>query len=108
MLGDKGLIRPELQEKLRKVGLNLEYPLRSNMVETRSPKYLKVMKDQRRIVETVIGQLSERFHIEKVRGKKNLWRLGNRFMRKILAHTVGLFLNKQLDRPMLRLEGLVA
>ena len=107
ILGDKGLIRPELQEELLKNGLKLEYPLRSNMKETRSLRYLKAMKDQRRLVETTISQLSERLNIEKVRGRKNLQRLGNRFMRKILAHTIGVYMNRQLGRPLLQLEGLV-
>lgn len=106
LLGDKGLIRPELTELLGKQGLRLEHPLRSNMNDTRSLSYLKLMKDQRRIVETVIGQLADRFNIEKVKAR-NIWRLGNRFMRKILAHTIGIFLNKNLGRPMLQLEGLV-
>jgi len=106
LLGDKGLIRPELTEHLQMRGIKLEHPLRENMRETRSLAYLKAMKDQRRIVETVIGQLSERFNIEKVRAR-NTWRLGLRFMRKILAHTVGIFLNKKLGRPLLQLEGLV-
>jgi hypothetical protein len=106
LLGDKGLIRPELTNYLQKQGIELEHPLRANMKETRTPTYLKLMKDQRRIVETVIGQLSERFNIEKVRAR-NTWRLGIRFMRKILAHTIGIFLNKELGRPLLQLEGLV-
>ena len=76
------------------------------MEEIRSPSYLKLMKNQRRLVETVIGQLSERFNIEKIRARNNL-RLGMRFMRKILAHTIGMFLNKELGRPILQLEGLV-
>jgi hypothetical protein len=42
----------------------------------------------RRLVETVIGQLSEQFHIEKVRAR-DLWHLTSRSARKILSHTVG-------------------
>jgi len=60
----------------------------------------------RRRVETVISQLSEQFHIEKVRAK-DLWHLSNRFIRKILAHTVGIFLNKLLGHPPLHLAELV-
>ena len=106
ILGDKGLIRPELTADLEKRGIVLEHPLRSNMAEDRTPEYLKKMKDQRRIVETVIGQLTERFNIEKVRARTT-HRLGNRFMRKILAHTIGIFLNKDLGRSLLQFEGLV-
>ena len=106
LLGDKGLIRPLLTEELQKYGLNLEHPVRSNMQEIRSEKYLSAMKNQRRLVETVIGQLTERFNIEKVRAR-NTWRLANRFMRKILAHTIGIFINTQLGREPLQFDGLV-
>jgi hypothetical protein len=60
----------------------------------------------RRLVETVIGQLSERFHIEKVWARDD-WHLANRFIRKLLAHTVGVFLNNLLGNPLLHFEALV-
>ncbi len=60
----------------------------------------------RRLIETVISQLSEHFHIEKVRAR-DLWHLTNRFVRKILAHTIGVFLNKLLGYPPLHLAELV-
>lgn len=107
MLGDKGLIRPELSNELKEAGIKLEHPVRRNMKETRSRKYLKKLNDTRRLVETVIGQLSDRFNIEKVRAR-NTYRLNLRLMRKILAHTIGIFLNRKLDRPLLQFEGLVA
>jgi Transposase DDE domain len=106
LLGDKGLIRPLLSNDLAKSGIILEHPLRENMQETRSVDYLKDMKDQRRLIETVIGQLTERFNIEKMRARKT-WRAGLRFMRKILAHTVGMLINQATERPLLRFEGLV-
>jgi len=42
----------------------------------------------KRLVETVIGQLTERLHIEKVRAR-DTWHFANRFIRKVLAHTIG-------------------
>jgi hypothetical protein len=69
LLGDKGYIRPELQEQLKKQGLNLETPLRDNMRDKRSKKFLKWILRTRRLIETVIGQLTERFRIEKVRAR---------------------------------------
>lgn len=107
LLGDKGLIRPILSEDLAQRGIKLEHPLRANMKENRSEEYLKSMKDKRRLVETVIGQLSERFNIEKMRAR-NEWRAGIRFMRKILSHTIGMLINQSLERPLLKLDGIVA
>ena len=72
LLGDKGYIRPELQDQLKEQGLNLETPLRENMKDERPKDFLKWMLGTRRLIETVIGQLTERFHIEKVRAR-DLW-----------------------------------
>ena len=41
------------------------------MKEIRSLQYLKAMRDQQRLVETTISQLSERLNIEKARKKKS-------------------------------------
>ena len=76
------------------------------MEEKRSEKFIKYLISTRRLVETVIGQLSERFHIEKVRAR-DTWHLTCRVARKILAHTVAIFINRQLGRAPLQFEGLV-
>lgn len=65
----------------------------------------QLVKD-RRLVETVIGQLTERFHIEKVRAR-DTWHLINRFIRKCLAHTLGVFLNYRLGNQPLHFEAWV-
>jgi len=70
-------------------------PLRSNM-ET-SPEQVKMVKKTkywRKLVETVGSQLVERFQITKIK-VKDLWHYQNRIFRKILSHTVGVFLNLQ-------------
>lgn len=87
LLGDKGFIRPELQEGLAKKGLHLQTPLRENMKEDRPKGFLKWIVSTRRLVETVIGQLTERFNIEKV-WARDLWHEVSRFWRKLLAHTL--------------------
>mgnify|MGYP000544726151 FL=1 len=65
----------------------------------------KLMKVRCR-VETVIGQLVERFHIETV-WARDLFHLSNRIARKLLSHTMGVFLNKLLGREAIQFEGLV-
>src|SRR5690606_38241859 len=87
LLADKGLMRPELQKELCLNGLFLQTPLRSNMEEARPKAFLNWMKGSRRLIETVIGQLTDRFHIERVRAR-DLWHEASRFWRKLLAHTV--------------------
>jgi DDE family transposase len=106
LLGDKGLIRPELSEELAQREIKLEHPLRDNMQEVRTEEYLKEMKNKRRLIETVIAQLTERFNIEKMRAR-NIWRASLRLTRKILAHTIGMLINQLIDRPLLQFESLV-
>ncbi len=107
LIADRGLIGEDYQAQVRKFsGVNLQTAVKSNMKETRSEKFLSWLTSTRRLVETVIGQLTERFNIEKVRARK-LWSLTNRIARKILSHTVALFLNKKLGNPPLQFDLLI-
>ena len=96
MIADKGLIGVDFQQELRYFAqINLQTAAKTNMKEKRSKDFIQWLVSTRRLVETVIGQLTERFHIEKVRARK-LWYLTNRVARKVLAHTIGIFVNKLL------------
>lgn len=106
LLGDKGFIRPILKEDLAHLHIDLQTPLRKNMTETRPKAVVKQLMNKRRLVETVIGQLAERFEIEKARAR-DLWHLTHRITRKILAHTVCVSLNKMLGNPPLQLALLL-
>jgi hypothetical protein len=106
LLGDKGYIRPSLKEELASSNLHLQTPVRENMKEERSHDFLKWMMSTRRLIETVIGQLSDRFHIEKVR-TRDLWHQASRFWRKLLAHTVCVRINLLQGKEPLQLENLV-
>jgi len=106
LIGDKGYIRPSLKQELAEQGIDLQTPLRKNMQDLRPKAWVDKLLARRRLVETVIGQLTERFHIEKVRARDS-WHLANRFIRKLLAHTMGCFLGKLLGKPTLLFEALV-
>lgn len=107
LIGDKGLIRPALQEMLAKQNLNLQTPLRENMQDSRPKALVKLMMKMRRIVETMIGQLVDRFQIQSIKAK-DLWHLSAKIGRKILSHTVCFMFNSIVnpDRP-LALELLI-
>ena len=106
LIGDKGYLSQTLQKDLQNQGLELQTALRSNMDDTRGAQYLRLLKRTRRLIETVIGQLTERFHIEKV-WARDLWHLTSRLNRKILAHTLCYWLNRNSPEP-LQLETLVS
>lgn len=106
LIGDKGYLSAPLQQELRQVGIQLETALRSNMDDARDPVWVALLKRLRRLIETVIGQLVERFSIEKVRAR-DLWHLTSRINRKLLAHTVCRWLNRLSANP-LQFEQLVS
>jgi len=60
------------------------------MKDSRDKTFVKQLMSLRRLVKTFIGQLSERFHIEKIRAC-DLWHAQNPFIRKLLAHTLTCF-----------------
>lgn len=104
--GDKGFIRPTHREELRRLGLNLQTPLRRNMWDERPAEQVNELMRDRRLVETVIGQLTERFNIQRLRARDS-WHLSVRVTRKILSHTMTVFMNQILGRPSLQIADLV-
>ena len=61
----------------------------------------------RRVIETAFGQLAERFHIKRT-WARDVWHLSHRVIRKILGHTVAVWINLSLGRPPLDFDGLAA
>jgi len=108
LLGDKGYILSVLHRiELDSMAVDLQTPLKSNMKDTRPKWMVGKICGMRRIIETVIGQLSERVHLEKVRARDR-WHLTARTVRKLLAHTVACFLCHENGYPMLQFDNLLA
>ncbi len=105
LIGDKGYLGTFFQEELQSVGIWLQTALRANMTDSRPVAWVQWLKQMRRLIETVIGQLVDRFSIEKV-WARDCWHLTSRINRKLLAHTVCLWLNRHSDEP-LQFEHLV-
>jgi len=81
-------------------------PPRKGMT-TPHPRYLlRACARVHKGVETVDSYLTERFAVARIR-VHDLWHFQHRLIRKILAHTVGVFLNLQEGRSPLDLDGLV-
>ncbi len=99
VIGDKGYLSQFLSEQLQAHNLSLQTPLRANMHDERERSQVKLLQRVRRLIETVISQLVERFHIEKVRAR-DLWHLTSRLNRKLLAHTLCRWLNRHHPDPL--------
>jgi hypothetical protein len=105
---DKGFIDAVRQALLQeRQGVTVITPARKNMTETLPFQLRRLCQRWRKRIETVGSQLTERFAIERIR-VRDVWHFQHRIIRKVLAHTIGVFLNLQLGRNPLDLDGLLA
>ena len=109
VLADKGYRSKPLHQKLwqqRRIYMHTSIR-RNEEKDSPLPKTtIRRLTGIRRLIETVGGQLEQQFFI-KTTLARDLWHLSNRIVRKILSHTVGVFLNLQLNRDPLKLKGLL-
>jgi hypothetical protein len=88
-LGDKGYWSPALRAELAPGGLDLLAPPRGKSAGAkRWPAWLV---QARRRIETVLGQLTERFHAKRVRARDERHLLA-RWLRKLVSHTLAVLL----------------
>lgn len=105
---DKGFIDAVRQALLQeRQGVTVITSARKGMTETLSSQVRRASRRLRKRIETVGSQLTQRFEIDRIR-VRDLWHFQHRLIRKILAHTVGVFFNLQLGRQPLDLDGLLA
>ena len=104
---DKGFIDPFRQPLLlNRYGVKIVTPAKSNMSEEHPRALRRFCRRIRKIVETVASHLTERFAVDAIR-VHDLWHFQHRLIRKVLAHTMMVFLNLKLGRDPLDLDGLV-
>ena len=104
---DKGFIDPFRQPLLeQRYGVKIVTPVKSNMTEIHPRALRNFCSRIRKIVETVSSHLTERFAVAAIR-VRDLWHFQHRLIRKVLAHTVMVFLNLRMGRDPLDLDGLV-
>jgi hypothetical protein len=105
---DKAFIDSWRQKQIaQKRYVELVTPARKNMEESLPKSLRRISSRWRKIVETVGSHLTERYHIAKTRAH-DLWHYQHRFIRKVLSHTICVFINLQLGRPPLHLDDLVS
>jgi hypothetical protein len=104
---DKGFIDQYQQAMLvQHQGIQVVTPPRARMTPTQPLSLVRTCARWRKVVETVGSQLTEHFAVARIR-VRDLWHFQYRLMRKVLAHTVGVFLNLQMGRQPLDLDGIL-
>ena len=99
VVGDKGYISAEKAAELwRQNRLRLKTIPRRNQKKQLSVHLKRIFNKVRQIVETVNGQLSEQFNIEKNHAH-TFWGLCTRLYTKLTAHTLCIYLNRLLGNP---------
>ena len=107
LLGDKGYISQQLQAELMETEATILLPtLRKNQKQQYPQRFRKLQVRMRRRIETTIGQLTEQFHISRVRALKH-WGLLTRMSNKLGSCLLGAFVNQCLGRPLMKLKDLV-
>lgn len=105
-LGDRAYWQPELHRQLRERGVEMLVPFRKASHDP-TPARSRAITSIRCRVETVFGQLCERLSVKRV-WARDLWHLSSRLLRKALAHTLMVALNREQGNEPLRLAELLA
>jgi hypothetical protein len=88
-LGDGAYWSPRLREDLATQGLALLAPPRGAAAKTGGWPHWLVQT--RRRIETVLSQLTERYHAKRM-WARDVWHLTGRWLRKLVSHTMALLL----------------
>jgi hypothetical protein len=104
---DKGFIDAVRQTLLaERHGVLVVTPPRKGRRTPHSRRLLRACARLRKRIETVGAHWTERFAVARIR-VHDLWHFQHRLIRKVLAHTVGVFLNLQMGRVPRDLDGLL-
>lgn len=104
-LADRAYWRPGLSEWLRGRGVELLAPFKKRAGDP-DPERSRAMTRIRYRIETVFSQLCERLSVKRV-WARDLWHFSSRLLRKVLAHTLMVVLNREQGNEPLRLAELV-
>ena len=106
VLGDKAYLNAALQDLLLwRNDLVLLTPTRANQRQQHPAALTRAIAHFRQVIETLNSQLAEQFHVERNKAK-SVAGLCARLQAKLAAHTLGVYLNCLLGRPLLHLKDL--
>jgi hypothetical protein len=103
-IGDRNYNSPGLRHELGRRGVQLVVPPRLRRKDP-DPEGSRRLGRLRWKVEGVNGQLTGRFRVKRVRAR-DLWHLAHRMIRKVLSHTVAVWLTLSAGYPPLHFAAL--
>ena len=106
IIGDKGNhVSEQLETELRKPNFNVcLLPTRRRNQKAQYPDdFRQLHQKMRRRVETTISQLTQQFHVSRIRARSH-WGFRTRLSNKFGGFTLGVFLNKCLGRKLMALK----
>jgi Transposase DDE domain len=105
LLGDRNYHAPALAQELAAHDVRMLAPYRWASRDP-WPAWSALLSRFRYRIDTVFGQLVERYHAKKVWARDS-WHLWSRLLRKVLSHTLAVLLTIQAGQPPLQLAHLV-
>ena len=105
-IGDRNYWSPELRDRLAAAGVTLLAPYYQKSKDP-DPRRSARLSAVRYKVETVNGQLAERYNVKRT-WAKDLWHLCHRIIRKVLSHTVAIVLTARAGHQPLQFDALAA
>lgn len=106
VLGDRNYWDPKLTAALAPAGIALCAPFKKRGSDP-DPDGSRVLTRVRWRIETVAAQLVERFHLKRI-WARDAWHLTSRTLRKVLSHTIAVFLCLERGYPPLSFARLLA
>jgi hypothetical protein len=106
VVGDRHYWSPTTAAEWQRHGVALLAPYRSAKRDPH-PRWSTLLSRVRYRIDTVFGQLVDRCDVKRV-WARDRWHLSNRWLRKVLMHTLAVLLNVDLGNPPLHLAQLVA
>jgi Transposase DDE domain len=93
VLGDRNYDAPRIAEELASQGVQLLAPPKHKSRDPH-PSWNLVLSHLRYRIDTVFGQLVERYHAKRI-WARDAWHLWSRLLRKVLSHTLAVLLNQR-------------
>lgn len=105
VLGDRNYWEPERQARLLKRGVKVIAPYKHKTRDP-NPDWSRALSPLRYRIETVFGQLTDRYQVKRV-WVKQLWQLISRLLRCVLSHTLMFLINRSLGHSPLQFAQLL-